>query len=80
MYYYVTVSHLREEREVHLAESQSLAEMKEVAEIISRNALPEINSVRVENDLGRMMFYWDAVGAVVAHRNPWKPSSSDDPK
>ena len=58
----------------------SLAEMKEVAEIIRRNALPEINSVQVENDQGRLMFYWDAVGAVVAHRNPWKPSRPGDLK
>ena len=63
MYYFVTVSHLQEERQVHLAESQSLAEMKEVADIISRNALPEINSVQVENDQGRVLFYWDAVAA-----------------
>jgi hypothetical protein len=77
MYYYVTVSYLREEREVHLAESRSLSEMKELAELISRNALPEINSVKVENDQGRWMFYWDAVAAIVAHKNPWKPSTSD---
>ena len=72
MYYFVTVSHLPEQREVHLAESQSLAEMKELAELISRNALPEINWVKVENDQLRLMFYWDAVAAVGAHKNPWK--------
>jgi len=79
MYYYVTVSHLQEEREVHLAESRSPAEMKELAELISRNALPEIHWVKVENDQGRLMFYWDAVAAVVAHKNPWKPEAEPSP-
>ena len=73
MCYFVTVSHLRENRLVNLAESQSLSEMKELAELVSRNALPEINWVRVENDRGRLMLYWDAGAAVVAHKNPWKP-------
>jgi len=67
---------MREERLVHLAESQSPAEMKQLAELISRSALPEINWVQVENDQGRVVFYWDAVAAVVAHKNPWKPSPS----
>ena len=73
MYYFVTVSHLPEGREVHLAESQSISEMKELAEMISRNALPEINWVKVENDQLQLMFYWDATGAVVARKNPYKP-------
>jgi hypothetical protein len=73
MYYYVTVSHLPEKRIVHLAESQHVSEMKELAELISRNALPEINWVKVEDDQNRLMFYWDAKAAVVAHKNPYKP-------
>ena len=73
MYYFVTVSHLREEKIVHLAESLILSEMKELAELISRNALPEVNWVKVENDQLQLMFYWDATGAVVARKNPYKP-------
>ena len=73
MYYSVVVSHLPEEKLVHLAESLILSEMKELAELISRNALPEVNWVKVETDDGRMMFYWDATAAVVAHKNPYKP-------
>jgi hypothetical protein len=74
MYYCVTVSHLREEKIVHLAESRRLiSEMKELAEVISRNALPEVNWVKVESDDGRMLFFWDATAAVVAHKNLYKP-------
>jgi hypothetical protein len=80
----VTVSHLREERQVHLAESRSLSEMKELAEMISRNALPEINWVKVEDDQLRLLFYFDTVAAIVAHKNPRKrpaePSKPDPTK
>ena len=80
MYYYVTVWHLPEQREVHLAESQSISEMKELGEMISRNAMPEIDWVKVEDDQNRMRFYWETTAGVVTRKNPYKrPPKAPEP-
>ena len=60
MYYNVTVSYRHDEEVVHLAESRSLEEMKRLAELICRNALPEICWVKVEDGNGELMCYWMA--------------------
>ncbi len=58
MYYNVTYKH--DEKVVHLAESTSLAEMRQLAELICRNALPEVCSVSVENGAGELVYVWAA--------------------
>jgi len=58
MYYNVTVSYRHGQEQVHLAESQNLADMKQLAELICRNALPEICSVRIDNGAGELVCYW----------------------
>jgi hypothetical protein len=60
MYYNVTVTYRHDQEVVHLAESTSLAKMKELAELICRNALPEVCSVKVENGDGELVCYWVA--------------------
>ena len=60
MYYNVTVSYRHDQEQVHLAESPNLAEMKQLAELICRNALPEICWVKVEDGDGELVCYWMA--------------------
>ena len=60
MYYNVTVSYRHDQEQVHLAESPNLAEMKQLAELIGRNALPEICWVKVEDGDGALVCYWMA--------------------
>ena len=48
MYYNVTVSYRHDQEQVHLAESPNIAEIKQLAQLICRNAMPEICSVKVE--------------------------------
>jgi hypothetical protein len=60
MHYNVTVCYRHDEEVVHLAESHNLAEMKQLAELICRNALPEICSVRIDNGAGELICYWMA--------------------
>jgi hypothetical protein len=60
MYYNVTVSYRHNQEQVHLAESRSLAEMKQLATLICRNALPEICWVKIENGDGELVCYWAA--------------------
>jgi hypothetical protein len=60
MHYNVTVCYRHDEEVVHLAESRSLEEMKQLAELICRNALPEVCSVRIDNGDGELICYWMA--------------------
>ncbi len=60
MYYNVVVSYKHDEEVVHLAESTSLADMKRLAELICRNALPEVCSVRIDNGDGELVCFWMA--------------------
>ena len=60
MYYNVTVTYKHDEEVVHLAESPSMADMKRLAELICRNALPEVCSVKIENGDGELVCYWVA--------------------
>lgn len=60
MYYNVTVTYKHDEEVVHLAESSSLANMKQLAELICRNALSEVCSVKIENGDGELVCYWVA--------------------
>ena len=60
MYYIITVSYRHDQEQVHLAESTNLEEMKQLAELICRNALPEICWVKVEDGDGGMVCYWVA--------------------
>ena len=60
MYYNVTVSYRHDQEQVHLAESPNLAEMKQLAELICRNALPEVCWVKVEDGNGELVCYWMA--------------------
>jgi hypothetical protein len=66
MHYIVTVSYRHDQEQVHLAESPNLAEMKQLAELICRNALPEICWVKVEDSDGGLVCYWMAT--------PWSKS------
>jgi hypothetical protein len=58
MHYNVVVSYRHDEEQVHLAESQSLEEMKQLAALICRNALPEICWVKIEDGAGELVCYW----------------------
>ena len=58
MYYNVVVSYRHDEEVVHLAESTNLAKMKELAELICRNALPEVCSVRIDDGNGELVCFW----------------------
>ena len=60
MYYNVSVSYRHDQEQVHLAESPNLADMKQLAELICRNALPEICWVKVEDGNGELVCYWMA--------------------
>ena len=60
MHYNITVSYRHEQEQVHLAESPNLAEMKQLAELICHNALPEICWVKVEDGNGELVCYWMA--------------------
>jgi hypothetical protein len=60
MYYIVIVTYKHDKEVVHLAESRNLAEMKHLAELICRNALPEICSVKIDNGYGELVCYWMA--------------------
>ena len=60
VFYNVTVSYRHDQEQVHLAESSNLAEMKQVAELICRNALPEICWVKVEDSDCGLVCYWMA--------------------
>ena len=60
MHYIVSVSYRRDQEQVHLAESPNLAEMKQLAELICRNALPEVCWVKVEDGDGELVCYWMA--------------------
>jgi hypothetical protein len=60
MYYTLTVSYRHDEEVVHLAESPNLADMKQLAQLICRNALPEICWVKVDNGDGELVCYWMA--------------------
>ena len=62
MHYIVTVSYRHDQEQVHLAASPNLAEMKmkQLAELIRRNALPEICWVKVEGGDGELVCYWMA--------------------
>lgn len=59
-YYFVIVSYLHAQHVVHLAESPSLAERKHSAEMICRNALPEVSWVKIEDQDSATVFYWSA--------------------
>ena len=58
MYYNVVVSYRHDEEVVHLAESTNLAKMKGLAELICRNALPEVCSVRIDDGNGELVCFW----------------------
>ena len=58
MYYNVTVTYRHDEEVVHLAESTSLADMQRLAELICRNALPEVCTVRIDNGDGELICCW----------------------
>ena len=60
MHYIVSVSYRHDQEQVHLAESPNLTEMKRLAELICRNALPEICWVKVEDGNGELVCYWMA--------------------
>ena len=60
MYYNVTVTSKHDKEVVHLAESTNLADMKQLAELICRNALPEVCSVRIDNGDGELVCFWAA--------------------
>ena len=60
MWYIVIVTYKHDEEVVHLAESRNLKEMKQLAELICRNALPEICSIKIENGHGELVCYWMA--------------------
>ena len=60
MYYNVTVTSKHDKEVVHLAESTNLADMKQLAELICRNALPEICSVRIDDGNGELVCFWAA--------------------
>ena len=60
MHYNVIVSYRRDQEQVHLAESTNMVEMKQLAELICRNALPEICWVKVEDGNGELVCYWMA--------------------
>ena len=66
MYYNVVVTYRHDREVVHLAESTSLADMKRLAELICRNALPEVCSVRIDNGDGELVCFWIAT--------PWTKS------
>jgi hypothetical protein len=77
MYYNVTVSYRHDEEEVHLAESTNLAKMKQLAELICRNALPEICWVRIDNGDGELVCYWMAKPSTMGDKAVliWPPDS-----
>ena len=58
MYYNVTVTYKHDEEVVHVAESTNLADMRRLAELICRNALPEVCTVRIDNGDGELICCW----------------------
>jgi hypothetical protein len=60
MYYNVTVTYKHDQEVVHLAESTNLADIKCLAELICRNALPEVCSVRIDDGDGDLVYFWAA--------------------
>ena len=59
-FYIVTISYHDDQEFVPVAESASLTAMKQLAELICRHARPEISWVKIEDDQGRLLFYWSA--------------------
>ena len=60
MYYIVIVTYKHDQEVVHLAESRNLVEMKQLAELICRSALPEVCSVRIDDGNGELVYFWAA--------------------